>query len=275
MNHRFTFVFGVLAALIGCSSSESGPAVDAGADGGRSCPATGGTMARVQGMCIDRTEVTRGEYGAFLPNAAALDKSKLSAECQGISAFAPDATCDASSVPGCGANCGEYPQTCVNYCQAEAFCVAAGKTLCGDALGSQVAISATRVPSDLAWYSICGNGVRIDGFPNRRYAYGNDFQPGLCTDTTVACPGDGSSCRSEPVGKRSQCRLPEAEVFDMAGNVSEWLRAKEIPEVEGGRHAFAGSSRSTLGSQTGRCQDLGLGAPAYFSEDLGFRCCAK
>lgn len=231
-------------------------------------------MTRVQGICIDRTEVPRSQYAAFVSNPAGLDPSKLPTECRGTAAFAADATCDASATPGCGAACGTYPQTCITYCQAAAYCAWAGKTLCGDFQGNQVAVERGKLPP-LLWTSVCGNGVRSDGQPRRRYAYGDGFRPGLCADTTASCPSDGGTCRTIPVASKTDCRLVEADVLDMSGNASEWLNAKESPDTANGVHYYAASSVASMDDTGGLCGDFG-GAPlTQFSEDLGFRCCAK
>ncbi len=75
---------------------------------------------------IDRTAVTRRAYAAWLATSPPLGKQLQ--RCKGNKSFAPEKTC-APRFPRCkGADC---PVTCVDWCDAWAYCRAVGKTLCG------------------------------------------------------------------------------------------------------------------------------------------------
>jgi len=91
------------------------------------CAGTGGpTMVALPTKgCIDSTEVTIGQYQAWL--SATPSTSNQQIQCSWNISYTPDASC-MSSMGACkDANC---PQVCVNWCDAEAYCHAVGKRLC-------------------------------------------------------------------------------------------------------------------------------------------------
>jgi len=77
--------------------------------------------------CVDATEVTRNQYATWLETSPST--AEQVDECLWNASFEPDATCMADSVV-CAADCGEHPQVCVDWCEAAAYCVSAGKRLC-------------------------------------------------------------------------------------------------------------------------------------------------
>lgn len=195
--HRGTFAFAVLVPLVACGltvEGTAGPGGGAEDDGGRlqpdgspvlpiddaggaapgdaggdvapspSCKGTAGpTPIRVDTFCVDRTEVTRAQYAAFL---AAATTEGQPAHCSWNVSFGTVASSD------------ELPMTNIDWCDARAFCAWAGKRLC--------TASESR--------SACSSG-------GRKYPYGTTYVAGRCNDATAVKAGPvaaGSlTCTSE------------------------------------------------------------------------------
>jgi formylglycine-generating enzyme len=212
------------------------------------------------GYAIDATEVTRGQYEAWL--ALSPPTSNQEAACTWNTSFAPDATCMQSPSVCQGNGCRQHPQPCIDQCDALAYCSAVGKRLCGKIGGGPI----TGNPFDPAqgeWEHVCTSGGVED------FTYGNAPAPGTCNDYTMTLS------TTVPVASLPGCQSPLPDysgVFDLIGNLAEW-------EDNG----------STATGPTDVCQprglSFGMGAamPACDSSDyaerseardnLGFRCC--
>ena len=258
---------GTGGAAAGASGSTGGAAGNGGASG------TGGTVNVCSGcqsleecsmgrMCvaksvqippnpnpflIDATEVTRGQYAAWLatnPNPADIWQD---ATCSWNASFTPDTACMARSSVCKGADCANHPQVCIDMCDAVAYCRAIGKHLC----------------SAYEWSNACtSNGVN-------QFTYGNSIGVGQCHDTT-----EPNSSTTVPVGTMPECQSPVpgyAGVFDLIGNVSEW-----VDNCTGS--AGATDSCQSRGGSFGLsevmpdCSQSVGGQRAYFSDRIGFRC---
>jgi len=142
-----------------------------------------------------------------------------------------------------------------NWFDAKRACEAAGKRLC----------------THDEWLTACQGvpGVDDDGdgrvvgdvLEGRAYPYGERYRAGACWDS-------GHRDRSEPqeAGRRGGCRSPEG-VYDLTGNVQEWVGATEADALlmGGGWYhedkASCGQAWDTFG-------------PGIVSQNTGFRCCA-
>jgi len=140
---------------------------------------------------------------------------------------------------------------------ADTLCRAAGKRVC----------------EREEWMSACSHG--------ERYPYGAKYEPGRCNDSKwwktvdeakVAHRDPKELARldgSEPPGSRDGCESP-AGVFDMVGNVEEWVRCRE------GRFGWClvGGYWASQGSRT--CESAILThAPRWHYYQTGFRCCTE
>ena len=113
--------------------SSLGPLDAAGADAG-ACAVKGGPMVRIvsaigSAYCIDSTEVTQSQYSAFLTGTR-----------ESVSDPPPECRSNTDLVPCAGAGYepatrGNYPVTCIDWCDAWSFCHWAGKRLCGAIAG--------------------------------------------------------------------------------------------------------------------------------------------
>ena len=133
---------------------------------------------------------------------------------------------DAFESPGKG----RMPQTGISHADAQAACTARGARLC----------------TAREWEHAC----RGEG--GASWPYGNAVRPELCNTQTN---------QVEVVGARTACRGHIA-VWDMTGNVAEWVEEKQI---RGG---------SATDKTDGRCSQrrASPGRQSAYS-DVGFRCC--
>lgn len=117
------------------ATADTGAGVDANVDAGR-CPEGRGPKMIVAGtFCIDSTEVTNAQYGAFLDDAFAFDAGPPPAVCANVPTHLPGCAYD----PVGRAN---RPVRCVSWCDAWTFCKWSGKRLCGRIGGGPLTTSA-------------------------------------------------------------------------------------------------------------------------------------
>jgi formylglycine-generating enzyme required for sulfatase activity len=241
---------------------------------------------------IDRHEVTIGEYGTFL--AAGVSPAGQEPSCAYNGTFEPGvvsqavfdaltaAGYDTTEVEGAVVSCngwfasqladfGEaHPVTCVDVCDARAYCAWAGKRLCGkigdDLLDVTEGVTEGRHadPDQSQWFRACSNaGGSV--FP-----YGDTFELGRCVDAGL------SPNRVYDVGSKEACIGGYAGLFDMSGNVTEWENACtrfgnaapiENCLVRGGAYYESEGEKLSCGF----FRDILQSSP---STSVGFRCCA-
>jgi formylglycine-generating enzyme required for sulfatase activity len=220
------FVAAVVAACASFRSSDEGG--DAGLDGGggeggpgggdggdgaeaglRSCPGASGMVSiDVPGggsYRIDATEITTGAYQDFL-TATNGDMS--------------------GQPPGCGWNMTYKPGTqwpptdprlpvqAIDWCDAFMYCKWKGKRLCGAIGGGPCAVGCSNDGGADQWFRACSHGD--DGA--HVYGYGNDRDAGVCNICSDAGPFGVAD-----VGSFSRCTGGYDGLFDMVGNVLEWV----------------------------------------------------
>jgi hypothetical protein len=211
-------------------------------------------------ICIDATEVTQAQYQQFL-DARNGDTSGQATECVWNVKFAPDLMCVFDPTGRAST-----PVNGVDWCDATAFCKWAGKRLCGGPTGGLIETSAK---SDLAlaevseWTAACTHGGE------RAYPYGTSFSGQACNGsehmTTPAIV---------PVGTTPGCEGGYPGIFDLVGNVHEWIDA--CYPVSGGRTDkcwFSGGSYHDPDNACASAWDVTRDYVDAFC-DIGFRCCA-
>jgi formylglycine-generating enzyme len=198
------------------------------------------------GVRIDRTEVTREQYFAWLVREPATTDQP--GECDWNDAFMPDPTCMTGSAVCQGEECATHPQPCVDLCDALAYCAAIGRHLC----------------TESEWTSACSSdGAHVLGREE-----GGSFGMSTCNDyvdgrtTTVA------------VGSKPGCQPPLdsgfAGVFDLIGNVEEWVDdCRAADEVCSPRGLSYG-----MGAAAPNCSQSTYAVRSMARENLGFRCCS-
>ena len=234
-----------------------------GADAGGSGGAAGSTAVIMmpQGFGIDATEVSRAQYAAWLATTPTTT-GQINACKNWNFTFAPDPTCVAS-VTACSTYCEDRPQTCVDWCDATAYCKAHGKRLCGDIAGGSLYYGHFIHLTFSQWFVACTSHGEYD------YPYGDTFNWQTCAT------GWGSQ-GPEPVGTTEGCQSPlpgYAGVFDLSGNVREWEDACTAPVGPDDDCRVRGGGYLSDQAIHARCD-----ADMSFDRDtadrfVGFRCC--
>lgn len=257
------------AAQGGSAGSSSGGGAGAGGGGTGGGGASGGSAGAApcedgaapksmvgvrvsDGSCvwINPKEVTRAEYAAFLANPPA-----VSGNCTWNTSFgAPQkkqgtTPCDGPGEASDAGTLGDAPVTCVDWCDAYAYCDSRGQTLCAGTYNQ---------PTKGAWFDVCSSNGKND------YPYPGNHQASYCNDSTV------STKTLVATGSKTECKTPSG-VFDMAGNASEWLDActgttqADQCDTRGGSFND-NASLAMCGGSVAVAKEMGL-------PSLGFRCC--
>jgi formylglycine-generating enzyme len=250
--------FGNLTGGVRSGTTDGGPLVDGASGDGASqeggCPGHGGPSAvRVTrpggSFCIDATEVTVAQYRAFVSAGGGASPDPA---CNGADAGAPPPACEPLS-PGKDA----YPVTCVTWCQASAFCAWAGKRLCGRIGGGAGAVDAENDPSQSEWMYACTGGT------TNAYPYGPSFD-------ATKCNTNGSA--TIPAGSLATCQGGFPGVFDLSGNVEEWVDACQVDSCLARGGEF-GAVAADVACTTAIATMLEFRTAA--ENFRGFRCCSN
>lgn len=180
----------------------------AGGDGAGGQAQRGPVLVEVDGFFIDATEVTNSQYEEFLASKDG-DTSGQPAECAFNDVYTPS-----DAWP----NTADLPVTYVDWCDARAFCDWAGKRLCGGIDGSQLTDANLTDESVSEWYRAC---VGPDPGGGNNYPYGGVYQEEVCNDLGYQ-EAHGYPGLVE-VGSLVGCEGHPSGVFDMVGNVNEWV----------------------------------------------------
>ncbi len=215
-------------------------------------------------ILIDATEVTVAQYAAFVEsfNAApqtqrdvctwnrAVEPNTAPANDAGV---APSAECDGYDLSAEAATSPNAPIRCIHWCDAAAYCTWAGGWMCHGNEGK---------PYAPEWKTACESAAGLT------YPYGNTYVAGRCVDA----PG---ATQPLDVHSRPMCEGGFTGLFDMSGNVGEWLDCgceydTPIPTnnsayVGGGGYLESGSALACAPTRT-----LPL---IGFYQDVGARCC--
>ena len=230
-----------------------------------SCAGTGGPdmVALPAGYCIDSTEVTQGQYQAWLNAPTPPSTSNQASECSWNTSFVPDTDCMNSQYVCHGGSCDSSPQVCVDWCDAYAYCAGVGKRLCGKIGGGSVAPSDANKSTQSQWYAACTS----DGwYSSTAYVYGETYQANYCNNGTgtVAKVGTMPECQSAIAGYSG--------VYDLSGNVDEWDDCCGGTSQHSDYCRVRGGSFNGLG-EYGECGFDMVTTRDATENDLGFRCC--
>jgi hypothetical protein len=236
------------------------------------CPAGGRGPTMVKAdlasspFCVDATEVTNAQYAAFL--AATGNGSQTGSQpaaCSWNASYLPSS--DGTPWPY-AAGKENHPVVNVDWCDARAFCQWAGKRLCGKVGGGSLAgWSAATSTSTSQWSHACSRGGQ------RAYPYGAQWNAQACNTGALSEKAQYlAAVRHFP-----QCEGGYRGIFDMSGNVEEWVDACDKNSGASDDCASAGAS-AYLGGLTPAeitCTDSLYGTPRSTQYIfLGFRCCA-
>ena len=243
--------------------------LDADADVDVPCRGTAGpTMVRINAAtsyCIDSTEVTEADYALFVASGVGFGAARPSA-CAWKASFVPgspdqELKCrwDPETYP-------HLPVTCVDWCDAYAYCQWAGKRLCGEVGGGSVPWDAgidTNQQRD-EWYRACS---RAGG---REYPYDTRYAVGACNDREA---GVGELVDA---GAMTQCQGGYPGIYDMVGNAFEFENSCSGDSGADDTCLLRGGSWAKSPTEFSRCSGRGVGdlRRARF-DDLGIRCCSN
>ncbi len=208
------------------------------------------------GYCIDRTEVTKSQYAAFLAQGPDLGKQRP--ECAWNDHFEPQENATDDFLPPPASLEADFPVSYVDWCDAAAYCAWAGKRLCGRRGGGSLAFD-DRATISSEWYAACSRGG------TRAYPYGDMFDVDVCAVTGAY----------HAVGTAAKCAGGIDGVYDLVGNVWEWENS-----CRGDTNAPASMPCSRRGGAVGvidsnwACADGGEGRRGLRQDDIGIRCCS-
>jgi formylglycine-generating enzyme required for sulfatase activity len=166
-----------------------------------------------------------------------------------------------------GEDCGEHPQVCVDWCDAQAYCEAAGKRLCGSIGGGATPFArgnARPAGAPLGqWENACSAAGKT------RFPYGDKPRAEACNTSdggrgTTAKVGEMSACQSTVEGYR--------DILDLSGNAWEWEDACEDETADAFCHVRGGSFNSETALD--ECSAVHTYHRDFASYFVGFRCCA-
>jgi hypothetical protein len=217
--------------------------------------------------CMDRTEVKQIDFSAFVAVAekdpALLHPEGEPAHCAKGYKLLPDAPEGSDDVQiDCSASRydpekhPDFPQVCVSPCAARAYCLWAGKDLCGSTTRKPLAVADRRDPEASAWHNACTNGGKTE-----------------VTDPGGFASGD---CRlpfpPAPVGATPKCVGPKAPFNQLLGigdGVQEWADVSDgVQFYLRGPYVISNDS-----GVFDACSDIGGAGGGGPRDAVGFRCC--
>jgi sulfatase modifying factor 1 len=228
---------------------------------------------------IDSTEVTNAAYAKWIHQSTPAKPSDVKdPRCAWNTSFEPsvqDSPCTAGMDPDCkesfedrAAQSPNHPVHCVDWCDALAYCELNGKHLCGGAAGAPIVM--TEEPGEFVadnsqWYNACSGGKGL------KYPYGPTLDPNACND------GFGGGGAIVDVGEAS-CQGGFPGIFDMSGNVDEWVDAcfgSDGTDVNCVRGGGAYYSDGGPGRVLPDCDEYSTFEIRCQNNSTGFRCCAE
>ena len=211
---------------------------------------------------IDATEVTKGQYDAWLATSPSLLPSTDAANCGYVTSYSEQTTDGVYAGP----DADHHPVVNVDWCDAYAYCFGVDKRLCGAIGGGPLDYASYDDVTQSQWYRACSSGG------TNTYPYGNVYQPSTC-DGFDYWNGNSSIWQTVAVGSLAKCvtsMTGYAGVYDLSGNVWEWEDScystgwGSICRLSGG--GFGGQELACGGDWADSRQAAGVG--------VGFRCCS-
>ena len=221
--------------------------------------------SNVARFCIDATEVTRGQYQAFLM-AKAGDTSGQPLFCAWNNVtYAPSMSVDYGQAT--------MPMSYVNWCDAYAFCTWAGKHLCG-AVDGGPAPYYDGLNTANAYYFACSHGD--DGL--HTFPYGDTYDAGVCNGGDRLLPDGGMDL--VPVASLPGCQVanvPYAGLYDLSGNVQEWVdTCQDLNEAGADADLvecnYQGGAFDNMGASNLSCDHMDNNPRWGSGYDVGFHC---
>lgn len=214
---------------------------------------------------IDAHEVTQAQYEDWLASVPVAAGALVGEGCGTNTSFLPTPSCTASGFGCSGAACRPRPQTCIDWCDAYAYCAAVGKQLCGrydstNPLPVSFLDDATQSP----WYNACSSGGL------NLFATGNDLTPvfDACQFADRVQARDAASlteCQSSVAGYEG--------VLALTGNVREWLNSCDSVSSPTANCFAVGGAFNDNDDFEAQCNFTFTRPRNNANASTGFRCC--
>ncbi len=259
--------------------SATGGAFAAAGNGGSGCTSSLEVIEKSTGLCvartativgpdqfsnyqIDVTEVTQGQYDDWLATKPALPVTS-DVNCGYVTGYGEQGTGDVYK----GADADHHPVVYVDWCDANRYCTAVNKRLCGAVGGGSNTFDSYADATRSQWYRACSSGGAYE------YPYGNAYQSGTCNSYDY---WNGSTLQTVAVGSLPNCVTTAtgyAGVCDLSGNVWEWEDSCTGSGVYANCRVRGGSFYSS-GSVYLACDFDNYNYRISVGSNFGFRCCS-
>ncbi|MEP7051968.1 MAG: SUMF1/EgtB/PvdO family nonheme iron enzyme [Pseudomonadota bacterium] len=236
-----------------CPCSAPKPTCESG-----KCIVRGPTMVKAadSDYYVDSTEVTSAQWDAFIATKPSTAGQRAS--CAWNTSFAPSDVTKEDN----------FPVAYVDFCDAAAYCAWADKRLCGAIDGAGLTATDPAVdmnpdvinPAKSQWYRGCA------GPKSLTYPYGDAYIDKACGATDGF---DGPYA----VQTLPMCNGFYKGIYDMIGNVREWIDACATENGKGDMCAAMGGS--IFSNVKIACYNYDLETRDTQVQALGFRCCSK
>ena len=206
-------------------------------------------------FAIDTKEISVAQYILFR-NAPTVAVGSITG-CEWKTSLGPAAGC----APLAGASV-DLPITCIDWCDAQAYCMAHGKRLCAR-IGGGSATPERLDPLLDEWSRACGGPMTADRWP-----YGTVAMGSLCN--TV----EHDAGTTIPSGSLAGCTGAPPALSDMSGNAAEWEDScvGDAGAAAADRCAVRGGSFSDTADDA-KCSHIAELGRAEVSPSVGARCC--
>jgi formylglycine-generating enzyme len=265
---------------------STGGSATSGGSAGSGCTGSFETVQSTTGLCvakmvpitapiasenysIDVTEVTKGQYDAWLATNPALPPT-TEPTCGYVYTYSEQGGRDIYT----GTDADHHPVVYVDWCDAFAYCLGVGKRLCGAIGGGSIPWIGSGVANDATqnqWYRACTSGGA------NTYPYGNTYQVTYC-DGADYWNNNSATEQTVVVGSLATCVTSApgySGVYDLSGNVFEWLDSADTSSYVGANATcrFQGGAYYAASSELS-C-DFAYGAVRNGVYNfIGFRCCS-
>jgi formylglycine-generating enzyme len=138
--------------------------------------------------------------------------------------------------------------------------------LCGELGGGPLDLIDAAKPANSEWTRACSRGGMVE------YPYGATYDRVVCNGENAAAGDDGT----QPVEALAACNGGYPGLFDMSGNVAEWIDACDAGTGASGSNATCAAMGGSFQSPavTLKCGARGSDKRSASSPARGFRCCA-
>jgi sulfatase modifying factor 1 len=192
--------------------------------------------------------VSAAHYQAFLQSTS---KPAAPSYCAWNASYQPSAGWPPPSIA--------WPVVAIDWCDAWSFCAWAGKRLCGKIGGGPSGNQDEKANTDEWFYACSGGG-------GKQYPYGTTYVGNVCNGP------DAGKGQPAAVGSMAACEGGFAGVFDMSGNVVEWVDACDgYTGASDKCHDRNGSYQTAVATQ--QCGATYSDARNTTWPDVGIRCC--